>query len=363
MNKVAITKCHSYDYEEIKKAIYELIANTDFPKVEGKTILLKPNILSDSEPEKNITTNPNVVKAVADILIERNARKIFIGDSPGLQGVNFQGKISGMKKVCDETGAILADFSSQTETHELWNGIKAPIAKIVFEADLVFSLCKMKTHQLMYATGAVKNMFGIIPGLNKSPIHLKARTPENFALFILSLYNLRKPDYSIMDGVISMEGAGPANGTLRNSSLLIGSNSALALDKAEAIIMGYNPKDIPILFQAERMERGLTNGEYTLINPHDIVIEDFERVDVKKRGLFTSLILPFFLRPFDKKMASRRKKPEFIPEKCKLCKRCIGICPAKALTIINSRIELDSKKCIRCYCCHEICPFDAIKIK
>ena len=62
-NKVAITKCGKYEYEEIKKSLYTLIENTDFPDVKGKKVLVKPNILSDSKAEKNITTNPLVVKA------------------------------------------------------------------------------------------------------------------------------------------------------------------------------------------------------------------------------------------------------------------------------------------------------------
>lgn len=362
MNKVAITRCQDYEYKKIREALISLFDNSDFPDVNDKSILIKPNILSDSEPEKNITTNPIVVKTAVDIIKEKGARKIYIGDSPGFPGAGFSARTCGIAAVAEETGSTWVDFSKETETHTLYNGIKAPIAKILFEVDLVFSICKMKTHQLMYATGAVKNMFGVIPGLNKSPLHLKARSPENFALFLLSLYNLRRPDYSIMDGIISMEGAGPANGDLRNTGLLLASNSALALDKAEAIIMGYDPKDIPILYQAERMEKNSTRGEYPLLMPEELVVKDFKRVPIKKRGLFNALILPFFTRLFDKKKAARRKAPEFDSAKCRLCKRCIGICPAKALRVDDKKIVIDKEKCIRCYCCHEICPFGAIDI-
>ena len=119
----------------------------------------------------------------------------------------------------------------------------------------------------MYATGAVKNMFGTIPGLNKSPMHLYARSPENFAKLILSIYRVHVPEYSVMDGIISMEGAGPANGTLRQTGFLLASSSALALDRAEAILMGYDPKDIPILREAEREEKGSTDAIYPLLDP------------------------------------------------------------------------------------------------
>lgn len=84
---------------------------------------------------------------------------------------------------------------------------------------------------------------------------------------------------------------------------------------------------------------------------------------MKKRGIVNSLLLPFLTRFFDKKMAERRKAPEFIKEKCRKCRKCVDICPAKALRLDTDHIAIDTSKCIRCYCCHEMCPFDAIEIE
>lgn len=361
MNRVAIDKCERYEEEAIRHSFKNLIANTDFPDVEGKSILIKPNILSDSDPEKNITTNPLLVKVFIQMLHEMGADKIYLGDSPGLPGPSFSGRISGFEAVCQETGAIWSDFSSNPVERTIYKNIKVPMARILFDVDLVFSICKMKTHQLMYATGAVKNMFGTVPGLNKSPLHLKARSPEEFAKLILSIYRERIPDYSIMDGIISMEGAGPSNGDLRHTALLLSSKSALALDRAEALIMGYNPDDIPILRQAEIDVKGSTDASYPLLDPNDIAIKDFKRIEIKKRGLFNSLLLPFVTKHFPNK--DHRKAPIFNSEKCRLCKKCINICPAKALQIENGKVVIDTKKCIKCYCCHEMCPFDAIEVK
>lgn len=361
-NKVAITKCGRYEYSEIKESLYKLIENSDFPEVKGKKVLIKPNILSDSKEEKNITTNPLVVKAVIKIVKERGAELVWCGDSPGMPGPKFRGEGCGIWKVVEETGAVWADFSDGAKPTVFWNNVKAPQCRFVSEADIVISVCKMKTHQLMYATGAVKNMFGTIPGLNKSPMHLYARSPENFAKLLLSIYRTHVPEYSVMDAIISMEGAGPANGTLRQTGLLLASSSALALDKAEAMIMGYDVKDIPILKEAEREEKGSTDATFTLLSPDEVKIPDFRRVEIKKRGLINSLLLPFLTRFFDRKMAEKRKAPEFISSKCKRCRKCVDICPAKALTLAEDHVEINTDKCIRCYCCHEMCPFDAIKI-
>ena len=45
------------------------------------------------------------------------------------------------------------------------------VAKPVIDADVVISLPKLKTHALTLYTGAIKNMYGTIPGGRKSKIH------------------------------------------------------------------------------------------------------------------------------------------------------------------------------------------------
>lgn len=362
-SKVAISECNKYDYVLIKETLLKMIERTSFPIVEGKSVLIKPNILSDAPEKKNITTNPLVVKATIDIVKERGAKVVYCGDSPGLPSTAFKGKECGIWDVVQESGAIWVDFFDNPITQKGWNNITFPQARIITECDVVISVAKMKTHQLMYATGAVKNMFGTVPGLNKSPMHLKARNPESFAHLILSIYKTHIPEYSIMDAIISMEGAGPANGTLRQTNLLLSSSSALALDKAEAIIMGYKEEDIPILRVAEKEEKGITDSTYPLLNPYDLIIEDFRRVEVKKRNLFSSLLLPYLRRKNEKRESRKRVAPLFDEEKCKRCLKCVEICPAKALKKVNNRIVIEEKKCIRCYCCHEMCPFDAIIIE
>ncbi len=362
MNRVAIAECGKYESHELRSAILSVLENSDFPSIEGKSVLLKTNILSDSPPEKHITTNPDFVKALAEICHERKAKAVYIGDSPGLPGPGFKAEGCKIAQVCRDTGSIWVDFSKSTITKRVWQRIQVPITKSVFDADIVISVPKMKTHQLMYATGAVKNMFGIIPGLNKSPLHLRARSPENFAKFLLSLHDIRKPDYSIMDAVIAMEGAGPANGTPRQVGLVIGSSSAIAVDFTEAAIMGYKADDVPLLKEAKRRNKDADLIEYTILDASERKIESFRRIEVKKKNLFSALILPFFSRAFDKKKASMRRAPVFDEKRCRACRRCVDICPAKALRLESGKIVIETDKCIRCYCCHEMCPFDAIKI-
>ncbi len=362
-NKVGVAKCPRYEYPLIKKTLDTIVEATNFPDCRGKYVLVKPNVLSDAPKEKNITTNPLVVKAVIEILKEKGAGRIICGDSPGLPGASFRAKVCGIADVCGEEGVEWVDFLSSPVEHILPSGIKINVTHYIDEVDIVISVSKMKTHQLMLATGSVKNMFGIVPGLNKSPLHLKARSPEAFSEVILDIYSIHKPEYSVMDAVISMEGAGPANGTLRQTGLLLGSASAPALDRAEALIMGYKAKDVPLLAALEKREKGSTEGVYPLLDPEAIAIHDFRRVPVKKRGLISALILPYFSRHGERGMTRVRKEPVFDSARCRQCRKCIEICPAGALKLTEKKVVINSERCIRCYCCHEMCPFDAIIVE
>lgn len=358
-HKVAITHCNEYEINKVYESIKTLVENTDFPIVQGKKVLIKPNILTDSKPEKAVTTNPVVIQALIRILKERGASLIYVGDSPGFHTSSFKADGCGIHHVIEEEKVIWADFTDKPKDRVLWHGIKAPQTRFLDECDVVISAAKMKTHQLMYTTGAVKNMFGTVPSINKSALHLAARTPESFSKLILSIYHTHTPEWAIMDGIISMEGAGPSNGDRKKTNLLLASASPISLDYAEAVVMGYNPSDIPILKNADKEE--YLPITYPLLKAEDEVIKDFKRVKIKKRGLFNSLLLPFVRRLFPK-LRDNRKTPVFLKEKCKHCSKCVEICPNHALTLKEDGVHIDKSKCIRCYCCHEMCPFRAIEI-
>ena len=186
---------------------------------------------------------------------------------------------------------------------------------------------------------------------------------------IAGLYQLTKPDFNILDGIISMEGPGPASGSPRHTGLLFASRDATAVDASMAIIMNYDIEKIPLL--KELQKRSLTSWThvddipYPLLNAKDLVIKDFKRIEIeKKTHLLSSLIGPLFSKWIKLRHQQKEPKPLFNDELCISCGKCITICPGKALKFNeNKKIDVDYAKCIRCYCCHEVCPADAIDIE
>lgn len=359
MSKVSIVNCEKYDLEDVKRAINIAIESSDFPKVKGKKILLKPNILSDSAPEKAITTNPIILKAIIQILKEREAKKIFVGDSPALQGKDFKPTSSKLMQICENENVEWVDFTNSPVTKQLpIANQKISIANILDKVDFSISLSKFKTHEFMYTTGSMKNMFGLVPSIKKSAQHLRHPSRSSFAKMICGIVSIAKVEYTIMDAIVGMEGAGPANGTPRQIGKILASNDPLAVDIAQAIMMGYDPNKIPIISCAlENLvtaTKSISDNEYTLFNAEDLIMEDYQRI-----GKNNSIDL-------DENRESEylsRPTPLFDSEKCIACKKCINICPAQALVFENDRVNIDVSKCIRCYCCHEVCPVAAISIE
>ena len=367
MAYVAIDRCENYNQDEIFSCLTELCRKANMPDVKGMKVLVKPNILSDAKPENCITTHPEVVRAVIRILKENGASEIYVGDSPGIHNAGFCGRNCGIQDVCIEEGVTWVNFTQDPVAKRI-NGTRftLPMARILDEVDLVFSVCKFKTHTLMYSTGAVKNLFGVVPHLNKGLCHTKCPSRESFARLIVGIHETIKPAFCIMDAIIGMEGAGPANGKCRPVNLLLASDNCFAMDVAQATIMGYNINDIFILNEARARRLIPKDIVYPVLNAEDLIIEDYDRVPIRKRTRFIrSLVIPFAATPLQRMRQRREPAPQFNDEKCIRCLRCANICPAKALTLKEEEngtkhIVCDYKKCIRCYCCHEMCPVDAI---
>ena len=126
-------------------------------------------MLSGSEPEKAVTTHPQFIRAVIRVLKARDASRIVVGDSPGVGSADAAGKKSGIKEAVESEGAEWTVFRDEIRV-ACPDGKKQKqffLAAISQEVDLIISLPKMKTHEMMYYTGAVKNLFGLIPGTQK----------------------------------------------------------------------------------------------------------------------------------------------------------------------------------------------------
>ena len=370
MEQVYIVHCENYDSAEEKTVeLIEQMGGIAKFLSPNERVVLKTNLLAAAEPEKAVTTHPSIVSSVARMAKDIKAIPI-IADSPG-SGYSYTEKIlertyrtTGMDRVAKEGGIdINFDTSFQIVSYPDGKYFKRfEIITPVYAADAVINLCKLKTHGFMYMTGAVKNIFGVIPGLTKPGYHAKLQEKSHFANMLIDLCDYISPRLSIMDAIVGMEGNGPHNGDLRSVGFLIASTSPLALDVVAGEVMGLPKDKNPVLVEAEKRGRSpVTLEQLELIGAgsEDLRIPDF-KLPSTVAGFHDRIfgrLYPIFRNAFS-------VSPRIIESKCISCGTCRDACPMHVITVVGKTpARIDTKNCIRCYCCHEMCPHDAIELR
>ena len=367
-SRVALVRCEGYDPEKVFQAVstgLNLLGGVGAFARSGEKILLKPNVLWGSPPEKAVTTHPAVFRAVARLFGSTGARLSY-GDSPSFGAVEGSLKKCGLQPVAEELGIALADFENKVEVAlpGTVRNRKFVLAKGVAEADGLVSLSKLKTHALVRLTGAVKNQFGSIPGMLKSQFHVKLPQAEDFAAMLVDLNLLVRPRLFIMDGIVAMEGNGPRNGQPRAVNALLFSRDPVALDSVACKLVALNPAWVPTCVAGEKAGLGTYRYENIEIvgdDPASLIVPDFR---VVRRA--PDPVRAKFLRNFLKNQLTSR--PVVGQSRCSACGTCVKVCPVgeRALHWIKSGEKKFPRHeyghCIRCYCCQETCPEGAITV-
>jgi len=354
--RVSVVKCKTYAPEELQPAVaraFDLLGGISSFVKKGEKVLVKPNILSGSLPERGANTHIEIVRAVVKLVKQCEAIPV-IGDNPGGSArPKDVYRSSGMSSVADKEGVALAEVRDV----KMVGGI--PIASYFFECDKIISLPKMKTHNLTILTGAIKNMYGAISGAHKTELHKRFPTLKEFVNVLLDVFGAVRPHLVLMDGVIAMDGDGPATGTLKSAGLLIAGQDSVAVDSVFSHLIGVNPFNI--LTTKEAHGRGL--GEIELENI-EILGERIENAFVSEFRLPRSNIVMRLPGPLVKVMAGLVKFRPYINERlCKKCRICAESCPVAAITIGERQSVIDFQKCIRCMCCNEVCPYSAVELR
>ncbi len=368
-SRVALVACDSYEQETVDAALrraVDLVGGAAAFVKPGETILLKPNVLVGSNPDKCVSTQPAFFRAAIGLFREAGAA-LTCGDSSAAGTTAFNMRLAGLKQVADELGVPLADFSNgRTVAHPdalLYH--RFLIAAGVMEADGLISLAKLKTHGLTRLTGAVKNQFGCIPGLAKAQQHARLPDPFDFATMLVDLNTLLRPRLYLMDGVMAMEGNGPRSGSPRKMGVILASTDPVALDATVARLVAMDPSFVPTADPGERSGLGTWREENIEVvgdKLEDFVCPDFdvvrEPVESRKGGRLVAFV-------------KNRISPQPVIDgaKCNQCGTCVTHCPVTPKAVDWRRGNHERPpvhhygRCIRCFCCQELCPQAAISIR
>lgn len=219
--------------KDIKRMIKEsvsLIGGFDKVGIKGKTVLVKPNVVSG---RKNpTTTNPDVVKALVSILYEEGASEVFVGDMSALWKLPTNGNMekTGIKRAAEEAGAKVVYF----EDYDFFNTNlpkgkyinNVAVSEWIFKVDRIINLPVIKTHRSATYTICFKNFIGATH-FRQRPYFVDSSHWEEVVSEINMAYS---PDLNVVDGTKIMVEGGPWQGQEKDTNLIISSGDRIAGD-------------------------------------------------------------------------------------------------------------------------------------
>lgn len=369
--RVAAVPCRDYSEEETTRACEEALSHlgglSRFVKP-GMRVGIKCNLVSAMAPEKAATTSPALLSALCRMITDLGA-SVVLGDSPG--GVFTEAALKNVYRTCGleplvrEGVALNRDFSVKDAAFSKAQSIRTfTCTGWLSSCDVLINFSKLKSHGMMGMTGAVKNLFGTIPGLTKPEYHARFPQKRAFADMLVDLNEYFRPVLSLTDAVECMEGNGPTAGTPRHLGLLLASTSPYCLDMVGSACIGMAPEDVETILAAR--DRGLGPSELSQVEVVGADLAKYRLLDfvpaAPKSTLFGGTgplgkLTPELLRLF---FSTRPKVHE---SACIGCGGCSRICPGRAITMKAGKPVINRRACIRCFCCQEFCPTGAMRVQ
>ncbi len=322
----------------------------------GLRIWVKPNLLAAARPEQGVTTDPELVRQVVRQLKARGATQVLVSDNPGM---SLSGSVAAYLAPTGVVEASEGCFRSPAE-----NPIPMPLKSrfvtdvrvpgFIRDVDLILSLPVFKTHGLTLMTGAVKNMFGLVVGAQKSQLHATCPGIDGFSELLVDIYQaVPVPMLHIMDALRGMDGQnGPAGGRVLKLGRLLASRNGVALDSVMTLMTGKQPSYVPMLSLAGARGLGPTEredieivGDFEVVRGFRVPSARLGRIAGAASGMYRLLV----------------RNPGVVKHNCTRCRECEKKCPVEAIEL-NPYPTIDRAKCIRCYCCVEVCPEKAMRI-
>jgi len=261
ISRVAILEARSYQ-ASLRDIISRGIRLCELD-VTGKRILLKPNLV-EFDPAGVINTHPAVIEATIDSFRSLGAREVVVAEGPGhRRDIEYLLTASGIYDVINEHRVRFVDLNADdvrlTKLRSSFTNLRQLyLPETLFNADLLVSMPKLKTHHWAGVTLSLKNMFGVVPG----SVYGWPKNALHWAGIHGSILDINSslpiPQFAIVDGIVGMEGNGPIQGQAKQSGVLILGEDLVAVDATAARLMKIEPRKIEYLEQADRFLGNIT---------------------------------------------------------------------------------------------------------
>lgn len=269
--QVVLQNCDTYDRSAIAELVDVMVGHLRLSgSLCGKVVLLKPNLISSSGPPL-ACTNSEFIAGVASWFLDQGAR-VLLGDSPAFGSAEKVCRALGIAEALKGMDVKMVHFITPVR-RRLAGGVVVAVAREALECDLFVGLPKIKAHNQMFVTMAVKNMFGIVKGVNKAMLHMvHGDTHERFAGIILDLVSLLPSQLHLADGIEAMHRSGPLDGSPLALNCVAASRCPVALDTALLDLLELDQSRSPLWRVASKRELAgseFNNLRYPLLSPQN----------------------------------------------------------------------------------------------
>ena len=353
MSKVYLETIENYESEELFRFVQRFFEEHKSRIQSARNILLKPNLLQASPPDRAVTTHPVFVRTVVKALRSIYGGRLILADSPGANFLSYDRvlDVTGMYDACTDYDVEIQRIEHAKPVSESGH-IYSSVAD---NADLIINLAKLKMHSLTGITLCVKNLFGLVPGNRKTGYHRENPDDNNLGASIYELYEIfNGKTLHLLDGILAHEGDGPSGGRAKYAGLVAAGECGVSVDIAVSRILGLAD------------DFGTTTRAAILagFDPSVVVMEKYGEIIPVKLIIPTSkrlLRLPSFI----KKIVADKVyvKPYILNDNCIRCMLCVKSCPVDAIDYKSENMLVLEDKCIECYCCHEVCESEAIELR
>ncbi len=374
---VAIDRCENYDIDALTGLIASQWTSLGIAAdyFRGRRVMIKPNLVSAKKPDSAATTHPNMLRAAIRALRRFGASEIIVAESSG--GPYTQISLRTIYKTCMTDAACVSEdcplnFDTTAAAVRYDEGKMCRSFNMITPAhnvDVIVNLCKLKTHSLTGISCGVKNLFGLIPGVEKFEMHARYSNMNDFTEMLIDLCLCTMQYHEVLtvcDAVVAMEGNGPTGGNPRIVGAMLSSLSPFSLDIAAEALIGYSGT-VPML--DKYAERGICprmSADLDIIgcSPASFGITDFKTAEAQHASLLLKKLPDLFGGRLARYLSPR---PVIDSKKCVGCGRCAESCPVSTIIIKKDGkgkvASISRSKCIRCYCCQELCPINSVKIR
>jgi len=275
-SRVSVVKSSYADvYCGLSRAI-DLVGGLD---IGGKDrVVIKVNLCDARTPDTGAVTHPKFLDALLKYLRSSfDGLEIYVVESDSRMVLaDLYIEWFGLLRVMKRWGAVWCNLSKMEVERRRIDGLYLKEVDVpqVFKDSFFITLPKLKTNILTKMTCCLKNQFGCLRTINKARYH------KYIDDVIADLNMVFKPDFCIVDGIISMVGCkGPAFGIPVRSELIVAGKDPVAVDVVCAEIMGFSPLSIGHIKRARDLGVGSTSYEVVGENPLPRIDSEWSRLE------------------------------------------------------------------------------------